>query len=304
MMDEFFILNEVKEKASFISNQFHNDLEHARNKRPGLRWYDKEFVLPNFVDTFTGSFRLPFGLQREQDERNEKERKEHMKQLYKDGRKSQTVKAEKKEQNINEVECIDNDNDDTHDNDNDNDHDHDHDHDDEMDTDSDQETDEERMKRIYQKKLEEKLRREKEEQDHQVLSLSVEQFTIPEVLFHPSDIGLDQLGIVDAIVQSINACDHTLRAAMYENILLTGGNVKITGFKERLERELRACAPGNYRINVILPDDPIGYAWKGAQNFAMKDDFLARYSVDKIEWEENVKMKKGMNHSYLWNEMS
>lgn len=34
-----------------------------------------------------------------------------------------------------------------------------------------------------------------------------ERFMVTEVLMHPSDIGLDQAGIPEAIVQSVNACD-------------------------------------------------------------------------------------------------
>lgn len=41
----------------------------------------------------------------------------------------------------------------------------------------------------------------------QILLMNNERFMIPEVLMHPSDIGLDQAGIPEAITQSVLACD-------------------------------------------------------------------------------------------------
>jgi actin-related protein 6 len=43
--------------------------------------------------------------------------------------------------------------------------------------------------------------------DQQILIMNNERFMIPEVLMHPSDIGLDQAGIPEAITQSVLACD-------------------------------------------------------------------------------------------------
>lgn len=43
--------------------------------------------------------------------------------------------------------------------------------------------------------------------DQQILIMNNERFMIPEVLMHPSDIGLDQAGIPEAIIQSVDACD-------------------------------------------------------------------------------------------------
>lgn len=43
--------------------------------------------------------------------------------------------------------------------------------------------------------------------DQQILAMNNERFMIPEILMHPSDIGLEQAGIPEAIAQSVNACD-------------------------------------------------------------------------------------------------
>ena len=140
--------------------------------------------------------------------------------------------------------------------------------DDEIDDDDDSECDDEetQLQRLHCLKSvrdEERKRREQESQDQQALALSVEQFAIPEVLFRPTDIGMDCGGIAETIVESITACDPFLRAAMYHNVLLVGGNANIPDLKERLELELRQLAPTNYKVRVYLPDnDPASYVWE------------------------------------------
>jgi hypothetical protein len=77
--------------------------------------------------------------------------------------------------------------------------------DDEIDDDDDSECDDEetQLQRLHCLKSvrdEERKRREQESQDQQALALSVEQFAIPEVLFRPTDIGMDCGGIAETIV--------------------------------------------------------------------------------------------------------
>lgn len=38
----------------------------------------------------------------------------------------------------------------------------------------------------------------------QILRLNNERFAVPEMLFHPSDIGIQEMGIPEAVVNSIN----------------------------------------------------------------------------------------------------
>lgn len=38
----------------------------------------------------------------------------------------------------------------------------------------------------------------------QILRLNNERFSVPEMLFHPSDIGIQEMGIPEALVDSIN----------------------------------------------------------------------------------------------------
>ena len=48
-----------------------------------------------------------------------------------------------------------------------------------------------------------------------MVRLNNERFSIPEILFHPSDIGISQMGISEAIVHSINKCPEETRPHLF-----------------------------------------------------------------------------------------
>ena len=177
-MDEFILVNEAKEALCYVSKEFKKEMNEAMIKKEGLRSFDREFVLPNFADTFHGFVRLPIGLRKE----NEK---------LKDETLIQDKEKDMMDSNIDDSRCDETKSEFNDNNSNSN------------EEDSDEESEEQMRKRIMKQREEEKKRKELEEQERQVLSLSVERFTVPEVLFYPTDIGLNQAGLADAIVQSI-----------------------------------------------------------------------------------------------------
>lgn len=67
-----------------------------------------------------------------------------------------------------------------------------------------------------------------------VLVLGNERFTVPEILFTPSDIGMKQAGIPDIISQSLSVLPTGLHPAFLANVLVVGGNCLLPGFMERL----------------------------------------------------------------------
>ncbi|CAJ0851012.1 18171_t:CDS:10 [Entrophospora sp. SA101] len=130
--------------------------------------------------------------------------------------------------------------------------------------------------------------------DEQVLYMNNERFTVPEILFNPSDIGMDQAGIPEAIVASINSISPDTQGLFYENVLLVGGNSLFSGYKERIEKDLRVLAPSDYEIKIGIPDNPITYAWHGGSKFAKTNEFKDM-SVTKSEYDEhgsNICLKK------------
>lgn len=72
----------------------------------------------------------------------------------------------------------------------------------------------------------------KDEEDY--MTLGNERFSVPELLFNPSNIGYKQAGIVETVMQSLEIMPEIYRYALLANIVIVGGNAKIPGFKERL----------------------------------------------------------------------
>lgn len=89
--------------------------------------------------------------------------------------------------------------------------------------------------------------------EQQTLRLNNERFAIPEILFNPSDVGIKQMGIPEAIMDSIKAHEEETWPHLLLNVIITGGNAKFPGFRDRLYKELRSLAPEDFAINVIMP---------------------------------------------------
>jgi actin-related protein 6 len=125
-----------------------------------------------------------------------------------------------------------------------------------------------------------------DEPEEQLLGLSVERFATGEVLFHPVDIGIEEAGLPEAIVQAVGATLPDLHEALYSNILVTGGTSRLPNFAVRLEAELRQLVPADYALNIRPATDPIVAAWRGASHFAAGPLF-ERSAVSRAEYLEH-----------------
>lgn len=79
-----------------------------------------------------------------------------------------------------------------------------------------------------------------------------ERFAVPELLFHPSDIGIQQMGIPEAIVHVIENFPSEVQNHLYQNILLIGGSCNLPNFRERVERDVRTMAPAECDVCISL----------------------------------------------------
>lgn len=120
----------------------------------------------------------------------------------------------------------------------------------------------------------------------QILRLANERFAVPEMLFHPADIGIQEMGIPEAIVDSIQSLPEEMQPHFYQNIVLTGGNTLFPGFRERLEADLRSLAPAHFPVSVLLPPNPICYSWEGGKLLAHSPDY-DEIVVTREDYEEN-----------------
>lgn len=85
----------------------------------------------------------------------------------------------------------------------------------------------------------------------------------PEVLFDPTLIGIGDVGLIDAVVDSIEQTDMTIRRELSNDIILTGGGSLFLGLRERFEYEIKRRLP-HLPVNVYALEDALTNAWSGA----------------------------------------
>jgi actin-related protein 6 len=120
------------------------------------------------------------------------------------------------------------------------------------------------------------------------MTLSNERFSIPEILFSPSDLGSKQPGLPDIILQSLNVLPPLIQATMLSNVLVVGGTAKIPGFVERLQAELRSRIRTEWAVRVRKMDDPVTSTWLGGARMASRHpDVVREYGVTKEEYLEH-----------------
>lgn len=272
LMDQEFLLEQVQQQLGFVSLEFAEDLKVGRRLPLGRRPYDREFVLPDYSTMYKGFVRLPPALQRQRAEEQQETAKKNEEAEKEDSGQNGANKDdgggsdENKDNNGKQSSNEDDDDDDN------------------------EESDEAMRQRILRQRKEEERRRQELEAERQVLMVSVERFTIPEVLFRPTDAGLaaNLAGLPQAIVSCISACPRQYQAAMYQSIRVVGGLAQLSNLQERLERELRCLAPCQYEVRVEVIDDPVEQAWLGAKKWVQQTSY-SDWSIRMDEWEASRK---------------
>eukprot|EP00656_Telonema_subtile_P043432 TRINITY_DN49793_c0_g1_i3.p1 TRINITY_DN49793_c0_g1~~TRINITY_DN49793_c0_g1_i3.p1 ORF type:complete len:414 (-),score=152.37 TRINITY_DN49793_c0_g1_i3:61-1302(-) len=91
---------------------------------------------------------------------------------------------------------------------------------------------------------------------------------VPEVLYQPSLIGIDQAGLAETLSSVVKLYSPDTQARLAQNVLLTGGTVLTKGFESRMVDELRAVLPVGMTAGVRVAGDPSNDAWRGAQEWS------------------------------------
>ena len=130
--------------------------------------------------------------------------------------------------------------------------------------------------------------------------METERFTVPEVLFHPSDVGMDQGGIGDAICQSINSMNVIDAGLASANLVLTGGNCKYPGMARRVYTETRPGIPDMYDIQTFLPQNPDFYAWQGAERFVQSERHTGVLSAALVTRAEYLEKGSAYINEKFW----
>lgn len=150
----------------------------------------------------------------------------------------------------------------------------------------------------FQNIMEGRVKGDEEEltNNEQVLAMETERFTVPEVLFHPSDVGMQQAGLVECTHLSLSEVVNDVdRGLLSQNILLTGGNMSFPQVKERFETDIRCLIPSHFDSRVHCPDNPTDYAWQGMDLWVQNcsaDNTLSSHMLTRANYEE-------YGHDYL-----
>jgi len=121
-----------------------------------------------------------------------------------------------------------------------------------------------------------------------VMTLGNERFTVPEIIFNPSDIASQQPGLVDCVIQSLSKLPPLVQATMLANTLVVGGNARIPGFVDRLQDELRGKIKSEWPVRVRSMDDPITSTWLGGARLACNHrNVVEEFAVTKAQYLEH-----------------
>lgn len=121
--------------------------------------------------------------------------------------------------------------------------------------------------------------------DGQEIDLYQERFLCSEMFFKPSLIKSMQLGLHTQTVSCLNKCDIALKRDLMGNILLCGGSTMLSGFPNRLQKELSTMCPNDSpQVNVLPGRD--NAVWTGGSILASLQGFQPLW-VLRSEYEEH-----------------
>nr|XP_042906536.1 actin-related protein 5 isoform X2 [Parasteatoda tepidariorum] len=118
------------------------------------------------------------------------------------------------------------------------------------------------------------------------LHIGLDRIRVPEIIFQPTMIGVEQAGIAETIEMVLARYNPADQQKLAENVFITGGCANLPLIKERVEAELLSIRPFKSNFTVQLADDVMLDAWKGAKKWATSNDNLKKFSITRQEYEE------------------
>ena len=75
---------------------------------------------------------------------------------------------------------------------------------------------------------------------------------MPEIIFQPSMVGIDQMGIMETIEYMMREYPEDVQKRLAMNVFVTGGPANLPGIDERIKRELGSCLPFDSPFRVTI----------------------------------------------------
>uniref|UniRef100_A0A671RZR2 Actin-related protein 5 n=1 Tax=Sinocyclocheilus anshuiensis TaxID=1608454 RepID=A0A671RZR2_9TELE len=123
--------------------------------------------------------------------------------------------------------------------------------------------------------------------EYHQLFVGTERLRVPEILFQPSLIGEEQMGLMETMQFVLEQYPPEQQEALVKNVFLTGGNLQYPGLKERVQRDLLAIRPFQSHFKVSLARRPALDAWFGACEWALTNPAEAQGWISRHDYEEN-----------------
>lgn len=120
-----------------------------------------------------------------------------------------------------------------------------------------------------------------------VIPLGNERFTPPDLLFTPSLISHPTASLPQTLLHSLSSLPTPLQAPFLANIVLTGGTSQLPGFRDRVEKEVRALVDGDAEVRVAVAEEPVKGAWWGGARMCLREGGVGGLVVSREEYLEN-----------------
>ncbi|XP_077986971.1 actin-related protein 5-like [Glandiceps talaboti] len=118
------------------------------------------------------------------------------------------------------------------------------------------------------------------------LHLGVERIRVPELLFQPSMMGIEQAGLAETLDFVLHKYPSDIQDKLVQTVFLTGGNTLYPNMKTRLEKELLSMRPFQSTFQVYTAKNALLDSWYGAQRWAMTSSNFNTCCITKAEYEE------------------
>jgi len=118
-----------------------------------------------------------------------------------------------------------------------------------------------------------------------VVTVGVERYQVPEILFNPTLAGKDMFGIHQFAAGAIERCEQEVKKELYKSIILSGGTTMLPNLGNRLKTEISKLVPAKTEVSVLAPAERKYSAWIGGSIVASLSTFSSMY-ISKNDYNE------------------
>ncbi|KAH9301349.1 hypothetical protein KI387_012932, partial [Taxus chinensis] len=87
--------------------------------------------------------------------------------------------------------------------------------------------------------------------DGEVISIGKERYTVGEVLFQPSLLGIEEYSIVEQMIRCVSCVPFENQRQLLENTVLCGGTATMSGFDDRFQKEAILASSASIRPALV-----------------------------------------------------